>query len=439
MASSKPEWEVLGAFSIDEEGHYKNDKSQRRFLVESVNDHLDFNFLEGIDGYIARKRRKFTSSPLTQVLEWIQDHNEELIQNRVLENEVGGTRKMNVDFVGSGNVFSLLLRACETIDLVEILVRRDHGTLYIETSTRSNPQKREARVPQPLLHVRPQLNVQSQYPRMRCSGRRPVARTGAPAPRSTRGARAGRSVGRPARRSGESRRTSILTVPEPNEKRKAEFAGKKFSTCVTTIDDGGVPSGDEPVNVYAKYMTVTKMKFGEHIILQSNEVHAERSHGSDSVMTSPENCVLFRTKKAHLDGKALMNFNRYNTMRWWSQAYIAGVPEILCGMRDDRAHQIKSVKTMKVEDLPGMSGGFWDPRMCRKKFRKYLSDIKRLITKDNPRVVYRLELPEVRLGPKIKERLQSRTFIISEEDMNENLVTIPDQYRREVLCIREGV
>ncbi|XP_041464584.1 decapping and exoribonuclease protein-like [Lytechinus variegatus] len=395
MASSKPEWEVLGAFSIDEEGHYKNDKSQRRFLVESVNDHLDFNFLEGIGGYIARKRRKFTSSPLTQVLEWIQDHNEELIQERVLENEVGGTRKMNADFVGSGNVFSLLLRACETIDHVEILVRRDHGTFYIETSTRSNPQRRQARIPQPLLHVRPQLV--SQKPLLVC------------------------------------------LVPEQNEKRKIEFAGKKFSTCVTTIDDGGVPSGDEPVNVYAKYMTVTKMKFGEHIILQSNEVHAERSQGSDSVMTSPENCVLFRTKKAHLDGKALMNFNRYKTMRWWSQAYIAGVPEILCGMRDDTAHQIKSVKTMKVEDLPGMSGGFWDPRMCRKKFRNYLSDIKRLITKDNPRVVYRLELPEVRLGPNIKDRLQRRTFIISEGDVNENSVIIPDQYRREVLCIREGV
>nr|XP_054754078.1 uncharacterized protein LOC129260004 isoform X2 [Lytechinus pictus] len=353
MASSKPEWEVLGAFSIDEEGNYKNDTSQRRFLVESVNDHLDFNFLEGIDDYIAGKRQDITSSPLTPVLEWIQDHNEELIQKRVLENEVGGTRKMNVDFVGCGNVFSLLLRACESIDHVEILVRRDHGTFYIETSTRSNQQ---ARVPRPPLHVRPQLNVQSQYPRLRCSGRRPVARTRAPTPRSTRGAPAGRSVGRPARRSGESRRTSILTVPEPNERRKIEFAGKKFSTCVTTSDDGGVPSGDKPLNGYVKYMTVTKMKIGEHIILQSNEVHAERSHGSDSVMTSPENCVLFRTKKAHLDGKALMNFNRYKTMKWWSQAYIAGVPEILCGMRDDTAHQIKSVKTMKVEDLPGMSG-----------------------------------------------------------------------------------
>lgn len=447
MASNSPEIEVLGDFSIDEKGNYQNDSSQRRFLVETVNDHLQFDLRDGIDDYIAQNQRKVRYASLSSVQDWIHDNMQELTERKILETARGGSRKLNVDFVGSADVFSLLLRACECIDRLEILVRRCNGTYYIESSLRKTQPRRQvaplpapaprpapppapAPAPQQLFHRPPTMFPIHFSQRSRFGGGRPIATSRAP--RSARESNRTRISGQ-----SYSRRTltgSRATTPARNELSEMKYAGRKFATSITSTDEGGVPTADEPVNANAKYVVVMKRQLGDHSLILSTDVQAERI---DSNQTPPGNYVCIRSRRAHLDGKPFTNFIRYKTLEWWSQAYIAGIPEVLCGMRDDRRHEITSVKTFEVKQLPEMSDGFWKPRICRKKFKAYLSAIKTLIQDDNPRVVYRLELPELRPGPGIKDRLQKRKFIFH-PPTEEDSVILTDQYRLDVLNIQEN-
>ncbi|XP_030832219.1 uncharacterized protein LOC591111 [Strongylocentrotus purpuratus] len=241
MASNSPDIhdiEVLGTFSIDEKGNYQNDSSQRRFLVETVNDHLQFDLRDGIDDYIAQNQRKVRYASLSSVQDWIHDNMQELTERKILETERGGTRKLNVDFVGSTEVFSLLLRACECIDRLEILVRRCNGTYYIESSPRK-------------------------YQR------------------------------------------SSATTPARYELSEMKYAGRKFATSITSTDEGGVPTADEPVNANATYVVVMKRQLGDHSFILSTDVQAERI---DSIQTPPGNYVCIRSRKAHLVGNT--NFKK---------------------------------------------------------------------------------------------------------------------------------
>eukprot|EP00057_Strongylocentrotus_purpuratus_P008445 XP_011662919.1 PREDICTED: uncharacterized protein LOC577714 [Strongylocentrotus purpuratus] len=320
--------------------------------------------------------------------------------------------ELNVDFIGSAGVFSLLLRAGQSIVGLEILVRRCNGTYYIESSPRTTPP-----------------TIQPYNPPLKCSsGKRHGARSRAP--RSARELNRAQNL-----RQSNSRRPSTgsrATTPERNEHTEIQYAGRKFAMNVTSCTEGGVPRADEPVNANAKYVVVMKTHLGDHSLILSTKVQAERK---DSSQTSPENYVFIRTRKGHLDGPPLVAFRKFKMLEWWSQAYIAGIPEVLCGMRDDRNHEITSVKKFDVKKLSEMSRGTWDQRKCRDKFIAYLSEIKRRIQVDNPRVVHRLELPCVRGNRGVEERLRRREFIFHPPMDKDDSVILTDQYRRDVLNI----
>eukprot|EP00057_Strongylocentrotus_purpuratus_P030983 XP_783252.2 PREDICTED: decapping and exoribonuclease protein-like [Strongylocentrotus purpuratus] len=219
---------------------------------------------------------------------------------------------------------------------------------------------------------------------------------------------------------------------ESAQRMEIGFGGKKFAQCITS-PDGSKPDLDEPVSAYAEYVAVMKTQYGNHRIILSTEVQAERK---DSTKAPPENYVCIKTRKHDLEGKPLANFNRYKTLQWWSQAYMTGVPEVICGRRDDRRHIITSVETMKTNELSLKSMGFWDPMLCQKKFESYLSEIKQLVKKDDPRAVYRLQLPEIERGRGLKDKLRSRRFRLlgRKED---DYVILPDRYLKDVLDLKE--
>ncbi|XP_041477097.1 decapping and exoribonuclease protein-like [Lytechinus variegatus] len=221
------------------------------------------------------------------------------------------------------------------------------------------------------------------------------------------------------------------TYKETAKQIEMGFAGKKFAQYITS-SDGSKPDINEPVNAYSEYVAVMKAQYGDHRIILSTEVQAERE---DAAQRPPENYVCIKTRRDDLVGKQLTNFNRYKTLQWWSQAYMAGIPEVICGMRNDSQRIIASVKNMKTNQMSLNSEGIWEPGMCVKKFESYLSEIKRLVQDDNPRAVYRLQLPEFEKGRRAKDRLQYRRFhLLGKKD---DYVIIPEEYIKEVLNLEE--
>eukprot|EP00057_Strongylocentrotus_purpuratus_P004783 XP_003729445.1 PREDICTED: decapping and exoribonuclease protein [Strongylocentrotus purpuratus] len=349
--------EVLGNFSIGENKKYRNDLSQRRFLIEP-DDEPNFDLSQGLRQYTDRKPSGIVPTSMSPLLDWFHDHRDELIKKKILKSE-GSSRKLDIDFVGRRGFFCRLLRAVASLDKLEILVTLCNGTYYIE-------------------------NVKD-------------------------------------------------TDKERARQIEMGFGGKKFAQCITSPDGSSMPDLDEPVNAYAQYVAVMKTQYGDHRIILSTEVQAERK---DSNQASPENYVCIKTRNDDLEGKPLANFKRYKTLQWWSQAYMAGIPEVICGMRDDRRHIITSVKTMKTNQLSFESEGFWDPMLCQKKFESYLSEIKKLVRDDDPRAVYRLQLPEIERGGGLKDKQRSRRFRLlgRKED---DYVILPDQYLKDVLDLKD--
>ncbi|XP_003729446.2 decapping and exoribonuclease protein [Strongylocentrotus purpuratus] len=352
------QYEVLGNFSIGEDKKYRNDLSQRLFLVEPDDDQPNFDLLQGLREYKDTVYTGPVPTSMSPLLDWFHDHRDELIKKKVLKSE-GSSRKLDIDFVGRRGFFWRLLRAVESLDKLEILVTLCNGTYYIENVKIDNYK---------------------------------------------------------------------LTAWQI----ELGFGGDKFAQCITS-PDGRKPDINKPVNANAQYGAVMKTQYGDHRIILSTEVQAERK---DSNKAPPENYVCIKTIKDDLVGKPLTNFNRYKTLQWWSQAYMAGIPEVICGRRDDRKHIITSVETMKTNQLSSKSEGYWDPRLCQKKFESYLSEIKKLVKDDDPRAVYRLKLPEIERGRGLKDKLRSRRFLLlgRKED---DYVILPDRYLKDVLGLKE--
>eukprot|EP00057_Strongylocentrotus_purpuratus_P028914 XP_011683388.1 PREDICTED: decapping and exoribonuclease protein-like [Strongylocentrotus purpuratus] len=129
--------QVLGNFSLDDEGVYRDDRRMRRIFVEPDDDVRSMNLLEGIDDYDGQA--SLTSglgeqpSSMTSLLKWMRDHRGELVGHDILKiSENSKSIRLDIDFVGKRGVFCRLLRAIETIYSMEVLVTLCNGTYYIE-------------------------------------------------------------------------------------------------------------------------------------------------------------------------------------------------------------------------------------------------------------------------------------------------------------------
>nr|XP_054761544.1 decapping and exoribonuclease protein-like [Lytechinus pictus] len=353
-ASRRNEVEVLGNFSIGDDGKYRNDLSQRRYLILPGVEHPDFDIRPN-DDHNERESSGREPTSMEPMLHWFRDHQDELIKKGILRQD-DSSRRLKIDFVGRIGFFSRLLRAAASVDELQILVTLCNGTYYIE-------------------HVK------------------------------------------------VTDRTALAI--------KHGESGKKFVKYITS-SDGSQPDINEPVDAYKEYLGVMKAQYGDHRIILSTDIDAERK---DSDMRPPESYVCIKTRKAVLEGIQLTNYRRYKTLKWWSQPYVAGIPEVIYGMRDDTQQTVTEVKTIETNQLHSEAQGFWDPELCVQKFQSYLSEIKRLVQDDNPRAVYRLQLPKIETGPDTEDRLLNRTF--DQPQIKDGYVILPEEYIREVLNLYE--
>ena len=84
--------EVLGNFSIGEDKKYRNDLSQRLFLVEPDDDQPNFDLLQGLREYKDTVYTGPVPTSMSPLLDWFHDHRDELIKKKVLKSE-GSSRK----------------------------------------------------------------------------------------------------------------------------------------------------------------------------------------------------------------------------------------------------------------------------------------------------------------------------------------------------------
>ncbi|XP_070704227.1 decapping and exoribonuclease protein [Pempheris klunzingeri] len=166
------------------------------------------------------------------------------------------------------------------------------------------------------------------------------------------------------------------------------YWGYKFEqyACADTVhslpDPGGV------VNTNEAFCTVVQTRLKDHRLLFSGEVDCR---DKDPEAPAPPACyVELKTSAEICTPKQRSNFHRFKLLKWWAQSFLPGVPRIVAGFRDHEG-VVVTVETFpisKISHLIKNEQNCWKPTVCMNFCCDFLSFVKRIVTEDNPSVVY---------------------------------------------------
>ncbi|XP_053390820.1 decapping and exoribonuclease protein-like isoform X2 [Mercenaria mercenaria] len=103
--------------------------------------------------------------------------------------------------------------------------------------------------------------------------------------------------------------------------------------------------------------------------------------------------VEFKTNREITHPGHEKTFKRLKIKKWWSQSYIMGVQEIVCGFRDENG-VVHKLEFYNTNDLPNLAEDLynpWKPNVCLNFLDQFLSFIKSTITTDDKRIVHTLK------------------------------------------------
>lgn len=133
-------------------------------------------------------------------------------------------------------------------------------------------------------------------------------------------------------------------------------------------------------------------------------------------------------------GIAMIYF-RFKLLRWWSQSFLLGVPQIIVGFRDDNG-LVKSLKTYKTLEIPNLvkhETNMWSASICLNFMRKLLSWIQTSVTKDSPNVVYMMDWQPPFSHITIEEQ-QSDEFVFLRPWFIESFQSVDQASHKEESC-----
>uniref|UniRef100_A0A0K2TJH1 Decapping nuclease n=1 Tax=Lepeophtheirus salmonis TaxID=72036 RepID=A0A0K2TJH1_LEPSM len=87
-----------------------------------------------------------------------------------------------------------------------------------------------------------------------------------------------------------------------------------------------------------------------------------------------------------LTNRKFLHFSKTKLLKWWCLNYLTGVPETLCGFRDDEG-LVNEIRSFKTTNMPKMRGVNWKPNVCLEFLRNLLHYLKGELIND-PNVVH---------------------------------------------------
>ncbi|XP_038067147.1 decapping and exoribonuclease protein-like [Patiria miniata] len=164
------------------------------------------------------------------------------------------------------------------------------------------------------------------------------------------------------------------------------YGGYKFEQYVTS-DGKKAPDPSQPVNNIEAFCTVVRSDLGPFKLLYSGEVDCLQP---GSTLKPPENYLELKTSRKWYTHKNESSFYRYKLLKWWAQSFLVGIPEVICGFRDDDG-VVQEIKHFKTMEMPKHSMGSWDGSVCFNFLLKLLAFIKSVAVIDDPSMVYLFE------------------------------------------------
>ncbi|XP_071479778.1 decapping and exoribonuclease protein-like [Diadema antillarum] len=210
---------------------------------------------------------------------------------------------------------------------------------------------------------------------------------------------------------------------------------------IRVYKDGSKPDTSLPINDNLAYEAVMAARCGDFRLMFSVEIHAEeRDRGRIPLPFRRSQHLKYVNIRTTCEFNGLTDiqqskaFFRKKLFQFWSQNHIAGIPRVLLGWRDDAQHVITRAETYKTDDIPDIDLCPWKPHRYFTAVTNLLLEIMRIVSIDNPSVVYHLILEEVpRVGlpwSELAKRLEERRFEVRRK---EGYKIVPDWFARDVV------
>uniref|UniRef100_A0A8C5MWR7 Decapping nuclease n=1 Tax=Leptobrachium leishanense TaxID=445787 RepID=A0A8C5MWR7_9ANUR len=169
---------------------------------------------------------------------------------------------------------------------------------------------------------------------------------------------------------------------------KLMYSGYKFESYLCAELRDGQPSPTEVVNTNEAFCSVLLARLSKHSFLVSGEVDCCDPQASNS---NPPFCYVELKSSAKIRNQHQQrSFNRYKLLKWWCQSFLIGIPLIVAGFRDSEG-KVAVLQNYRTSDIPHLirkDQHSWDPAVCMNFCDAFLSFVKNLVTRDDPRVVY---------------------------------------------------
>ncbi|KAJ2493494.1 decapping endonuclease targeting mRNA [Coemansia sp. RSA 2050] len=204
----------------------------------------------------------------------------------------------------------------------------------------------------------------------------------------------------------------IEDVPKSQEgqsdfQQKMTYTGYKFETlCLLDrpsqqlkhdglLDSALLSRSSSAVDTNREYCSVFRTRLGSHSIISGAEVDCI---DQEKPGTAPNR--LYRELKTTgvLDNPRKVEvFERHKLLKFWAQSFIAGIPTVTVGFRDNDGI-LRSVQDFRTQDIPRLvrhKQGMWQANVCMNFAHQVLHFIKKYVVEEGPEMQYRIAYDSV--------------------------------------------
>ncbi|KAJ2791797.1 decapping endonuclease targeting mRNA [Coemansia linderi] len=183
---------------------------------------------------------------------------------------------------------------------------------------------------------------------------------------------------------------------------KMTYTGYKFETlCLLDrpthqlrrdglLDSALLSRSNTVVDTNREYCSVFRTRLGSHSIISGAEVDCI---DQEKPGTAPNR--LYRELKTSgiLDSpRKLEMFERHKLLKFWAQSFIAGIPTVTVGFRDNDGilHNVEDFRTQDIPRLVKHKQGMWQANVCMNFAHQVLHFIKKYVAEEGPEMQYRI-------------------------------------------------
>ena len=188
-------------------------------------------------------------------------------------------------------------------------------------------------------------------------------------------------------------------LQETPRQRQMSSWGYKFEQLMTSPEPGLSPDTEAPVDENEEFCCLFRTRISGTSIVYGAEMDAykadRRLHEGEVLNT--DNFVEMKTSRMIENERQDRNFRfkkiltnikfnyffsrRFKLLKWWSQSFLVGTKELLCGWRDDDG-VVTSLETFMIKDIPKAASD-WKPNVCVNFLSALLSKLKTSITEES--------------------------------------------------------